>query len=111
VLGALQRKIKAMFGHGAPQTACSPRFSMKFLAAVTFRGHLGFTIPLSTGRSLESETSAELLGVIKRTSAEFRQTVVMITHNNDIARLADRIVHIGDGKLWSEEVAGYDMAF
>ena len=36
---------------------------------------------------------------IKRTSAEFRQTVVMITHNNDIARLADRIVRIEDGKI------------
>lgn len=33
------------------------------------------------------------------TSAEFRQTVVMITHNNDIARLADRIVRIEDGKI------------
>ena len=40
-----------------------------------------------------------LLGLIKRTSAEFRQTVVMITHNNDIARLADRIVRIEDGKI------------
>ena len=43
--------------------------------------------------------SAEVLGLIKRTSAEFRQTVVMITHNNDIARLADRIVRIEDGKI------------
>jgi len=33
------------------------------------------------------------------TSAEFRQTVVMITHNDDIARLADRIVRIEDGKI------------
>ena len=42
---------------------------------------------------------AEVLGLIKRTSAEFRQTVVMITHNDDIARLADRIVRIEDGKI------------
>ena len=41
----------------------------------------------------------QVLGLIKRTSAEFRQTVVMITHNNDIARLADRIVRIEDGKI------------
>ena len=34
--------------------------------------------------NLDSKTSAEVLGLIKRTSAEFRQTVVMITHNNDI---------------------------
>ena len=49
--------------------------------------------------NLDSKTSAEVLGLIKRTSAEFRQTVVMITHNNDIARLADRIVRIEDGRI------------
>ena len=49
--------------------------------------------------NLDSKTSAEVLGLIKRASAEFRQTVVMITHNDDIARLADRIVRIEDGKI------------
>ena len=49
--------------------------------------------------NLDSKTSAEVLGLIKRTSADFRQTVVMITHNNDIARLSDRIVRIEDGKI------------
>ena len=49
--------------------------------------------------NLDSKTSAEVLGLIKRTSAEFRQTVVMITHNDNIARLADRIVRIEDGKI------------
>ena len=49
--------------------------------------------------NLDSKTSAEVLGLIKRTSAEFHQTVVMITHNNDIARLADRIVRIEDGRI------------
>ena len=49
--------------------------------------------------NLDSKTSAEVLGLIKRTSADFRQTVVMITHNNDIARLADRIIRIEDGKI------------
>ena len=49
--------------------------------------------------NLDSTTSAEVLGLIKRTSAEFRQTVVMITHNDDIARLADRIVRIEDGRI------------
>ena len=49
--------------------------------------------------NLDSKTSTEVLGLIKRTSAEFRQTVVMITHNNDIARLADRIVRIEDGRI------------
>ena len=49
--------------------------------------------------NLDSKTSADVLGLIKRTSAEFHQTVVMITRNNDIARLADRIVRIEDGKI------------
>ena len=49
--------------------------------------------------NLDSKTSADVLGLIKRTSTEFHQTVVMITHNNDIARLADRIVRIEDGKI------------
>ena len=49
--------------------------------------------------NLDSKTSAEVLGLLKRTSEEFYQTIVMITHNNDIARLADRIVRIEDGKI------------
>ena len=49
--------------------------------------------------NLDSKTSADVLGLIKRTSTEFHQTVVMITHNNDIARLADRIVRIEDVKI------------
>ena len=49
--------------------------------------------------NLDSKTSTEVLGLIKRTSAEFHQTVVMITHNNDIARLADRIIRIEDGRI------------
>ena len=49
--------------------------------------------------NLDSKTSADVLGLIKRTSTEFHQTVVMITHNNDIARLADRIVRVEDGKI------------
>ena len=49
--------------------------------------------------NLDSKTSAEVQELIKRTSSEFHQTVVMITHNNDIARLADRIIHIEDGRI------------
>ena len=49
--------------------------------------------------NLDSKTSADVIGLIKRTSTEFHQTVVMITHNNDIARLANRIVRIEDGKI------------
>ena len=66
-----------------------------------FSRHKGIGVQFTdepTG-NLDSKTSAEVLGLIKRTSAEFRQTVVMITHNNDIARLADRIIRIEDGKI------------
>ncbi len=66
-----------------------------------FSRHKGIGVQFTdepTG-SLDSKTSAEVLGLIKRTSAEFKQTVVMITHNNDIARLADRIIRIEDGKI------------
>ncbi len=49
--------------------------------------------------NLDSQTSADVLGLLKRTSAAFDQTIVMITHNNEIAQLADRIVRIEDGKI------------
>ena len=49
--------------------------------------------------NLDSKTSADVLGLLKRTSGEFNQTIVMITHNNEIAQLADRIVRIEDGRI------------
>lgn len=49
--------------------------------------------------NLDSRTSDDVMGLLKRTSQEFNQTIVMITHDNDIARLADRIVRIQDGKI------------
>lgn len=49
--------------------------------------------------NLDSKTSANVLGLLKRTSMEFHQTIVMITHNSEIAQLADRIVRIEDGKI------------
>ncbi len=49
--------------------------------------------------NLDSRTSSDVLGLLKVTSNHFRQTLVMITHNNEIAQLADRIVRIEDGKI------------
>ena len=49
--------------------------------------------------NLDSHTSADVLGLLKRTGNEFDQTIVMITHNQEIAQLADRIVRIEDGKI------------
>lgn len=49
--------------------------------------------------NLDSRTSSDVLGLLKETSQKFHQTIVMITHNSEIAQLADRIVRIEDGKI------------
>ncbi len=49
--------------------------------------------------NLDSRTSGDVLGLLKATSSKFHQTLVMITHNSEIAQLADRIVRIEDGKI------------
>lgn len=49
--------------------------------------------------NLDSRTSADVLGLLKSTGSRFHQTIVMITHNNEIAQLADRIVRIEDGRI------------
>ncbi len=49
--------------------------------------------------NLDSRTSADVMGLLKRTSYQFHQTIVMITHNSEIAQLADRIVRIEDGRI------------
>ena len=49
--------------------------------------------------NLDSKTSSDVLGLLKVTSQKFHQTLVMITHNNEIAQLADRIIRIEDGKI------------
>jgi len=49
--------------------------------------------------NLDSKTSQDVLGLMKVTGDKFKQTIVMITHNEEIAQLADRIVRIEDGKI------------
>ena len=49
--------------------------------------------------NLDSSTSQDVLGLLKVTSEKFSQTTVMITHNEEIAQLADRIVRIEDGRI------------
>ena len=49
--------------------------------------------------NLDSMTSSDVLSLLKVTSTKFHQTLVMITHNNEIAQLADRIIRIEDGKI------------
>lgn len=54
--------------------------------------------------NLDSKTSQDVLGLLKVSSQKFSQTIVMITHNEEIAQLADRIVRIEDGLLANREV-------
>lgn len=49
--------------------------------------------------NLDSKTSQDVLGILKVTSEQYHQTIVMITHNEEIAQMADRIVRIEDGKI------------
>ncbi len=49
--------------------------------------------------NLDSRNSFEVIRLLKSTSTEFGQTIIMITHNNDIAKLADRIIRIEDGRI------------
>jgi putative ABC transport system ATP-binding protein len=50
--------------------------------------------------NLDSRTSNDVLGLLKMTTQKFHQTIVMITHNNEIAQLADRIIRIEDGRIF-----------
>ncbi|MDD3140206.1 MAG: ABC transporter ATP-binding protein [Lachnospiraceae bacterium] len=49
--------------------------------------------------SLDSKTSQDVIGLLKVTGEKFNQTIVMITHNEELAQLADRIIRIEDGKI------------
>ena len=51
--------------------------------------------------NLDSRTSQDVLGLLKITSQKFSQTIVMITHNEEIAQMADRILRIEDGRIVS----------
>ncbi len=52
--------------------------------------------------NLDSRTSGDVLGLLKATSSKFHQTLVMITHNSEIAQLADRIIRIEDGRIFEK---------
>ena len=66
-----------------------------------FSRHKGIGVQFTdepTG-NLDSKTSQDVLELIQSTSRKFEQSVVMITHNEQIADLAERIVRIEDGKF------------
>lgn len=49
--------------------------------------------------NLDSKTSLDVIGLLKVTSERFCQTIVMITHNEELAQMTDRIIHIEDGHI------------
>lgn len=56
--------------------------------------------------NLDSKTTQEVLGLLKLTGERFHQTIVMITHNEALAQLCDRIIHIEDGRIVGDSVGG-----
>ncbi len=66
-----------------------------------FSRHKGIGVQFSdepTG-NLDTRTSLEVMQLLKMTTTEFGQTLVMITHNPELAQIADRMLHIEDGKI------------
>lgn len=66
-----------------------------------FSRHKGIGIQFTdepTG-NLDSHTSDDVVGLLKMTAREFHQTIVMITHNPEIAQMADRVIRIEDGRI------------
>ena len=49
--------------------------------------------------NLDSATSLDVMSLLKTTSQKFSQTIVMITHNEDIAQMSNRIIRIEDGRI------------
>lgn len=52
--------------------------------------------------NLDSRTTMEVIGLLKNSSQKFHQTIMMVTHNEAIAQLCDRIIHIEDGGIVGE---------
>lgn len=53
--------------------------------------------------NLDSKTSMDVISLLKLTSREFQQTIVMITHNEDIAVMADKMIRIEDGRIFTSD--------
>ena len=60
--------------------------------------------------NLDSATSDDVIGLLKKTSERFHQTIVMITHNPDIAARADRVIRVADGRIAGDSIADESIA-
>ena len=54
--------------------------------------------------NLDTQTSGEVMNLLKKMTEKFNQTLIMITHNTEIAKMADRIIRIEDGRIQNEMV-------
>ena len=52
--------------------------------------------------NLDSKSSSEIIQLLKRANKKYNQTIIMITHNMEIAKEADRIIRIEDGRIVNE---------
>ena len=52
--------------------------------------------------NLDSKSSDEIVELFKKANREYKQTIILITHNMEIAKLADRVIYIEDGKIGKE---------
>lgn len=71
-----------------------------------FSRHKGIGVQFTdepTG-NLDSKTSTDVIALLKLTGIEFAQTIVMITHNEEIATMADQMIRIEDGRIFSAGV-------
>lgn len=58
--------------------------------------------------NLDSKTSVEVAGLLKMSALAFHQTIALVTHDEEIAQMADRIIRIEDGRVYEEREQGYD---
>ena len=66
-------------------------------------------LPHYSSGNLDWATSHEVLGLLKMAARQFSQTIILITHDRDIAQLADRILHIEDGKIVGNTGKGREL--
>lgn len=52
--------------------------------------------------NLDSKSSDEIVELLRKSNRDYKQTIIMITHNMEIAKIADRIIKIEDGKIVGE---------
>lgn len=58
--------------------------------------------------NLDSKTSVEVAGLLKMSALAFHQTIALVTHDEEIAQMADRIIRIEDGRVYEEREQSYD---